>query len=476
MSNKLKKRFSLKKVWPFSLRFQTILLILFTIISVQMMNLYIAQELRESYSQNVIVNHLSSTIRVLRASLDNTPKERRKEFVHTASLGQWEYLERPLPQDSYTSWARGKRRHEGGRLEKPKRKPPHNKPSGLAKMVRQLNQEFNDGTRIALSRGERPALFISLVPTAEPGQLGQTRDWLVVPLNRIEAPDTSHLYLLWLAVSFALLVLSLCFSWYLTRPLTRLSQAVEQVAKGQTAYVKPSGPRETQQLGLQFNSMQHSLNESKEVQQTLLAGLPHDLKSPLARIWLRLEMTEDENLKEGMRKDLQEMQAIINQFITYVRGSDPTSYQLDSLDICQWLSERINSWQDAGADVQLLQLPTPESCAIKADKLALDRLLDNLIGNALKHGEAPVEVEARVMPDNKTLYISVSDHGKGIPAEQREEALRAFSRLDKARTKTGSVGLGLALVEQIVISHGGRLELNDHESGGLRVDIYFPLS
>ena len=187
-------------------------------------------------------------------------------------------------------------------------------------------------------------------------------------------------------------------------------------------------------------------------------------------------MTEDENLKEGMRKDLQEMQAIINQFITYVRGSDPTSYQLVSLDICQWLSERINSWQDAGADVQLLQLPTPESCAIKADKLALDRLLDNLIGNALKHGEAPVEVEARVMPDNKTLYISVSDHGKGIPAEQREEALRAFSRLDKARTKTGSVGLGLALVEQIVISHGGRLELNDHESGGLRVDIYFPLS
>ena len=475
MKSTLKKRFSLKKVWPFSLRFQTILLILFTIISVQMMNLYIARELRESYSQNVVVNHLSSTIRVLRASLDNTPREQRKEFVHTASLGQWEYLERPLPQDSYSSWARGQRRHEGGELDRPRNTPPH-KHQGLAKMVRQLNQEFNDGTRIALSRGEHPALFISLVPTAEPGQLGQTRDWLVVPLNRIEAPDTSHLYLLWLAVSLALLVLSLFFSWYLTRPLTRLSQAVEQVAKGLTVYVRPSGPRETQQLGSQFNSMLHSLNESKEVQQTLLAGLPHDLKSPLARVWLRLEMATDESLKEGMRKDLQEMQAIINQFITYVRGSDPSSYQLESLNICQWLKERVNSWQEAGTDVQLLQLPDLESCTLRADKLALDRLLDNLIGNALKHGEPPVEIKAEIMPDQKTLYLSVSDYGKGIPVEQREDALRAFSRLDKARTKTGSVGLGLALVEQIVISHQGRLELNEHNSGGLRVDIYFPLS
>lgn len=475
MKSILKKRINLKKIWPFSLRFQTILLILLTIISVQIMNLYIAKELRESYAQNVVVNHLSATIRVLRASLDQTPKEQRKEFVDTASLGQWGYIERPLPQDSYSSWARGQRRHEGGQLERRRDKPPH-KHTSLAKMVHQLNKEFNDGTRIALSRGERPTLFISLVPTAEPGQLGQTRDWLVVPLNRIEAPDTSHLYLLWLAVSLALLVLSLFFSWYLTRPLSRLNQAAVQVAKGQTVYVKPSGPRETQQLGAQFNSMLRSLNEAKEVHRTLLAGLPHDLKSPLARVWLRLEMANDENLKEGMRKDLQEMQAIINQFITYVRGSDPSSYLLESLNITQWLNERVSSWQEAGTDVQLLELPEHQSCTIQADKLAFDRLLDNLIGNALKHGAAPVEVRAQILPDHKTLHLSVSDHGKGIPPEQREDALRAFSRLDKARTKTGSVGLGLALVEQIIMSHHGRLELNAHSSGGLRVDIYFPLS
>ena len=475
MKSIFKKRFSLKQVWPFSLRLQTILLILLTIISVQLMNLYIGKELRERHSQNVVVNHFSTTIRVLRASLAQTPRELRKEFVEAASLGQWGYIERPLPQDSYSSWARGQRRHEGGRLERHKDKPPH-KHVGLAKMVHHLNKEFNDGTRIALSRGEHPILFISLVPTAEPGQLGQTRDWLVVPLNRIEAPDTSHLYILWLAVSLALLLLSLFFSWYLTRPLARLNQAVGQVAKGQTVYVKPSGPRETQQLGSQFNSMLHSLNESKEVQRTLLAGLPHDLKSPLARVWLRLEMAEDDSLKEGMRKDLQEMQAIINQFISYVRGSDPSSYQLESLNVTQWLNERVGSWQEAGTDVQLLELPESADTAIQADQLAFDRLLDNLIGNALKHGVTPVEIRALILPDHQTLHLSVSDHGKGIPPEQREDALRAFSRLDKARTKTGSVGLGLALVEQIVISHHGRLELNAHSSGGLRVDIYFPLS
>lgn len=475
MKSTTTKRISLKHLWPFSLRFQTILLILFTILSVQIMNLYIAQEFRERYAQNVVVNHLSSTIRVLRASLANTPKEQRKDFVNQASQGQWDLIERPLPQDSYHSWARGQRHLESDKLERRHNRAPQQQ-FGMRKMVRQLNREFNDGTRIGLSRGPKAALFISLFPLDEPGEIAQSRDWLVVPLNRIETPDTTHLYFLWLVVSLALLVLSLFFSWYITRPLSRLSQAVEQVAKGQTVYVKPSGPRETMQLGAGFNSMLRNLNESKEVQQTLLAGLPHDLKSPLARLWLRLEMTDDESLKEGMRKDLQEMQAIINQFITYVRGSDPSSYELEKLNIKQWLTERVNSWQEAGTDVQLLSLPASDDSTILADKLALDRLLDNLIGNALKHGEPPVEIRAELLADSNELYLSVSDHGKGIPADRREDALRAFSRLDQARTKTGSVGLGLALVEQIVISHQGRLQLNEHESGGLRVDIYFPLS
>lgn len=475
MKNIRAKRFVLKKFWSFSLRIQTILLILFTIISVQTVTLYIASEFRESYAQNVVVNHLSSTIRVLRASLNNTPKKERKEFVTKASLGQWDYIERPLPQNSYHSWARGQRRLEAGKIE-PDRHKHHNNHGTLGKMVRQLNQEFNDGTRIGLSRGPDSALYISLVPTVEPGLTAQTRDWLVVPLNRIETPDTTHLYIIWLAVSLTLLLLSLYFSWYITRPLGRLSQAVEQVAKGLTVYVKPSGPRETQKLGAQFNHMQQCLNESNKVQQTLLAGLPHDLKSPLARVWLRLEMAEDETLKQGMRKDLQEMQAIINQFIAYVHGSDPSNYQLDNLNITQWLNERVCSWQEAGKDIQLLQLPDDQSRTIKADKLALDRLLDNLIANALKHGAAPVEIRAVTKDSDSEIHLSVSDHGNGIPPQLREEALRAFSRLDKARTKTGSVGLGLALVEQIVLSHGGRLELNENSNGGLCIDIYFPLS
>ncbi|NLA89281.1 MAG: HAMP domain-containing protein [Alcaligenaceae bacterium] len=471
-----KKRSHLRKFWPFSLRLQTFLLILLTILSVQAMNFYIAQELRDRYIQNVVVNHLSSTIRLLRASLANTPTEQRKSFVNQASRGQWDLIEsRRLPKGSYYSWSRGKRRHESGSLEN-RYQEFSQQPFGMGKMIRRLNKEFNDGTRIALSRGSSPALYISLVPTEQPEIQSKSRDWLVVPLSRIEAPDTGHLFFLWLTVSLALLLLSLFFSWYITRPLSRLSQAAEQVAKGQTVYVQPSGPRETKHLGLQFNSMLQALNESKEVQRTLLAGLPHDLKSPLARLWLRLEMTEDESIKSGMRKDLQEMQAIINQFINYLRGSDPSSYQLKRLDVTQWLNERVNSWQEAGKDVQLLQVPDSESCTIMADQIALDRLLDNLIGNALKHGEEPVEIRATELHDSNELYLSVADHGKGIAAEQRDDALRAFSRLDQARTKTGSVGLGLALVEEIVNSHQGRLQLTDHPSGGLQVDIYFPLS
>lgn len=467
----------LRTWWPFSLRYQIILLIVFAIGSVQLMNFYMAREFRMSYQQNVIVNHLSTTIRVLRSALAEIPHKEHQDFVVSASHGQWSYVVGPLPDNSYNTWRRGQRRLEGCSLR------PHraqNMEQRLAyrpgKMLRQLNQEFNDGTHVALSRGRQPALFISLIPSQEPETNDQQQPWLVVPLNRIDVPDITHLYIAWALTSLLLLVLSLFFSWYITRPLSRLNQAVQQYSQGQTVYVKPSGPRETRALGHSFNHMLQSLQESKAVQQTLLAGLPHDLKSPLARLWLRLEMTDDESLKDGMRKDLQEMQAIINQFISYVRGADPSSYQLEPIDIKSWLEERVRAWQETGTEIQLHSLDLAANTQILADKLSIDRLLDNLIGNALKHGKPPIEIHAHNLAESNELHLSIVDHGEGIAPEQRADALRAFSRLDEARTKTGSVGLGLAVVEQIVLSHQGRLELNSHKSGGLCVDIYLPLA
>src|SRR5690606_13144446 len=160
---------------------------------------------------------------------------------------------------------------------------------------------------------------------------------------------------------------------------------------------------------------------------TLLAGLPHDLKGPLSRMWLRIEMTDDPTLKEGMRHDVQDMQRMIDQFINFVRGSDQGSYHYAPLPLRPWLEERVGAWQQAGSDVRLLRVPQTDVIR-QADELALGRLVDNLITNAFNHGKPPVEISLDVSTEEAILKLR--DHGPGISAERRTEALRPFSRLD----------------------------------------------
>src|SRR5690606_25388900 len=137
-----------------------------------------------------------------------------------------------------------------------------------------------------------------------------------------------------------------------------------------------------------FNAMLDALNESEAVRRTLLAGLPHDLKGPLSRMWLRIEMMEEAHLKEGLRHDLQDMQRMVDQFIGFVRGTDPTNYRFTAMDLGDWLQEHVSTWESAASDVRLLH-PIPQGLRVHADGLALGRLLDNLITNAMNYGAPP---------------------------------------------------------------------------------------
>jgi len=478
-------------LWPRSLRLQMILFILGTVILVQLGSFAVGNYLKERFLEDVVVNYLSTTIRTLRSAVSQIPENRRAEFIIEASQKRWYLLSRA---DPYAN-----RRHRGGTLgnagapaplpvpeaalevERARRQaapkpPPRTVPFGenpspdILKIVKRLNMELDDGTRVGLTRGPTPRMFISLQPDND----GNTfiREWLVIPLDRIEPPNMHAITIAWLSLTGLLLILAAGFAWHITRPLTRLTMAADKLAQGQPERVTPAGPSETRQLGERFNAMLDALEESKAVQQTLLAGLPHDLKSPLARMRLRVELTDDASFKEGMRNDVHEMQDMIDQFINYVRGSDLATYKFQPLNICEWAEERVASWHDAGSPVHLQHLPA-EAAYISADPLSLARVLDNLISNALKHGRPPIEVSLTVSGDQAAL--SVSDHGDGIPAERRAEALRAFSRLDSARTMTGSVGLGLSLAETIASAHNGRLTLDSSDSGGLKVTVMLPL-
>lgn len=450
---------------PRSLRTRMVLLTLGTIILVQAATFATVSYYRKQFTEEVSVELTATTIRTLRAALAEIPAEQRPDFVREASRNQWRLWARSLPADA--SLERRRRQQADGAHREP---PPDDVRHSLRSFVEALNLRLDDDTRVALSRGPEPRLYISLIE--DPDAARGYREWLVIPLDKIARPVTTPMIIVWLGGMIALLLLSAAFAFHITRPLTRLAKAADQLAAGKPERVVPSGPSETRSLGERFNAMLDTLAESATVQRTLLAGLPHDLKGPLSRMWLRIEMTDDPALREGMRQDVQDMQRMIDQFIGYVRGSDQASYRYAPLPLQAWLEERVTAWRHAGSDVRLVEAPS-QDVRLQADELALGRLIDNLITNAHSHGKPPVEIA--LTADDEHAVITLWDHGPGISEARRNEALRPFSRLDEARTKTGSVGLGLALADMIARAHGGTLTLGTAAEGGLEVRISLPL-
>ena len=462
-----------RSLLPRALRTRMLLLTLGTIVLVQAATFATVSYYSKRFTEDVSVELTATTIRTLRAALAEIPAEQRPDFVRDASQNQWRLWSRSLPDDaSLENRHRQARANREAQPDRDRRPPPDDVRHSLRSFVEALNLRLDDDTRVALSRGPEPRMYISLIQDPAMDEARRYREWLVIPLDRITRPVATPLIVVWLTGMVLLLLLSAAFAWHITAPLTRLARAADQLAAGKPQRVQPSGPSETRSLGERFNAMMDKLAESAAVQRTLLAGLPHDLKGPLSRMWLRIEMSDDTHFKEGMRQDVQDMQQMIDQFINFVRGSDEASYHFAPLPLRAWLEERIGAWQQAGSDVQLIELPA-QDVILPADELALGRLVDNLVTNAFNHGKPPVHISLSVEAD--TAILKVRDHGTGISADRRSEAVRPFSRLDEARTKTGSVGLGLALAEMITRAHGGTLALEDAEGGGLQAEIRLPL-
>jgi two-component system osmolarity sensor histidine kinase EnvZ len=468
----LNGRYMFRSLLPRSLRARLLLFTLGTILLVQAATFASVSYYRKKFTEEVAVEFTATTIRTLRASLAEIPADQRADFVRGASQNEWHLWSRSLPSNASLENRPAQERKYRDHKHPPPPPPAGDIRNNLRTFVKALNTRLSDGTRVALSRGPEPKLYISLLPDSDLENSRSNREWLVIPLDRIAPPVATPMILVWLTGMGLILLFAAGFSWHITRPLTRLAKAADQLAAGQPQRVEPSGPSETRLLGERFNAMLDTLAESSAVQRTLLAGLPHDLKGPLSRMWLRIEMIDDATFQEGMRKDVQDMQRMVNQFIGFVRGSDPGSYQFSPLELGAWLEEQVSAWESAGSPVKFVDT-SRWPLNLKADKVALGRLLDNLITNALNHAAPPVEITLEA--DSGMAIITVADHGPGISPERRAEALRPFSRLDDARTRTGSVGLGLALADAIARAHNGSLELDDAAGGGLAVRISLPL-
>ena len=495
-------------ILPQSFRARLAWLVLATVLAGQAATLYLVSRYQRDHAQTVALDLLATTLRTLQYSMEHVPASERAEFVKQASQGHWRLWSKPLPNEVRLQRRLNRDTQPPPRIEARKedhrqRLPPSDSITstseppaplsrpfldsakanladqfstdsgrrGLVRLVGRLNNRLSGDSRVALSRGSAPEIYISLTRLNDGDTLTQ-REWLVIPIHRIDPPVANSLIAWWLAGLALVLVVAGWFSWHITRPITRLVDATDRLAAGKPAQVEPAGPAEIKRLGERFNAMLEALSQSESTRRTLLAGLPHDLKAPLSRMWLRIEMTDDLALKDGMRQDLQDMQHMVDQFIQYVRGSDPATYRFTHFALNDWIAERVATWHGAGSDITLVG-PLP-AAQVNADNVALARLVDNLVSNALHHGAAPIHLSLKT--EAHWVILTVSDHGVGIAPELRAQALKPFVRLDEARTRTGNVGLGLALAEAIAIAHGGTLTLGQAEQGGLQVELRLPLA
>ncbi len=254
----------------------------------------------------------------------------------------------------------------------------------------------------------------------------------------------------------------------LNRPLKRLELAALRVAKGQHASMLETrrGPSEIRAVNAAFNQMTYDIQQATKDRTVMLAGISHDLRTPLTRLRLTAEIMADKDLAEGMILDIQDMDEILEQFISFMRdGSDEA---LELIDINHILSE-VAAQFATQTQIEFHPEPLPE---VLIKRLAIKRMVGNLVNNALRYGQAPIVLSA--MEGRQQLIIRVRDHGHGVVESQIPDLLQPFVRGDSARTTQGT-GLGLAIVSRIVKMHKGILDIRNHPEGGLEVSVSLPL-
>jgi len=230
-----------------------------------------------------------------------------------------------------------------------------------------------------------------------------------------------------------------------------------------------NGPSEIVNLNRGFNDMLSNLRQIEEDRALLLAGVSHDLRTPLARLRLGIEVgSHDEESRQGMVDDIEAMDRIISQFLDFARdGREAPMEMQDPSDVVATVVER---QQRAGHDVRFAR-GGPARLPLRA--IAFLRLVTNLVDNALRHGAPPVEITTRYA--NGSAVLEVADRGPGIPTEQVERLKRPFTRGEPARSGAAGAGLGLAIVDRIARLHGGALDLLPREGGGTIARVRLPV-
>lgn len=297
--------------------------------------------------------------------------------------------------------------------------------------------------------------------------------WVKIPLLGLEEANFSPLIFFLGIIG----VLSVAGGWLfvrqLNRPLKSLQHAAEDVGRGDFPEpLKEHGTSEIMAVTQAFNHMSKGIKQLEDDRNLLMAGISHDLRTPLTRIRLASEMmsAQDEFLKDGIETDINDMNNIIDQFIDYIRHDSKDKAELGDLNIL--VEEVVSVEMPADRNISLHTNKCPK---IPLRYVAVKRALANLIQNSLRYTEGDIEIFTGLDESTNSAYVIVSDQGEGIPDAEIEHLFQPFTQGDKARGTEGS-GLGLAIIKRIVDTHGGSVELTNKPEGGLQAKVSLPLT
>ncbi len=292
---------------------------------------------------------------------------------------------------------------------------------------------------------------------------------ITLPERRVFS-SSGYVVLLWMAGSSIILIfIATLFMRNQIRPIRRLAIAAEKFGKGRDVpFFRVEGAREVRQAARAFVEMKDRLQRQIQQRTTMLAGVSHDLRTPLTRIKLQLAMMGDGADVADLKNDVVDMERMIGAYLDFARGQggeEPVRTNLSSL-IEQVVKTANRDKESAFSDV-------PQDISLLLRPVAFERCLNNLVGNALKYG-TKAWITVRRFED--MIEIWIDDDGPGIPEDQYEDVFKPFFRGESSRnSKTGGVGLGLPIVQDVVLSHGGQVWFDKSPNGGLRVIIDLPV-
>ncbi|MEZ8109498.1 two-component system sensor histidine kinase EnvZ [Vibrio splendidus] len=333
-------------------------------------------------------------------------------------------------------------------------------------MSEEMTKELGSETEVRLILGKE-----SYVLWMDIAQLPNSL--IRIPLSELQEEDFAPLFRNSLIMAMLIVAGGWLFIRLQNRPLIALEKAAQGVGRGDIPPPLPvQGAQEIRSVTRAFNQMSKGIQELEEDRALLMAGISHDLRTPLTRIRLATEMMspEDSYLAEGIISDTEECNEIISQFMDYLKPVDRDSFQEVFVDD---IAREVSS-SEGGYEVQI-ETDIPESMKpALGNPIAMKRAVSNLVVNALRYGNGWVKVSTGMTADNKLAWVTVEDNGPGIPEDQVGKLFEPFTRGDTARGSEGT-GLGLAIVKRIVSQHQGAVVVNNRSEGGLKAQISFPV-